>query len=214
MANKKVITSALGRFSNSTSTDGDTSFRKDNVADYTVKKKVEGSYKTKRLVYWLIFAAVIIGMVVALVNISPFVIALVPVFAWMVFFFTYRYVDICYSYAIEDGELIATEIYGEKSDKLLLRTKMPNVLKTAPYEGEFAREVDSMTDAPKLMLVGSMSDPDIYCSIYKTEDGNKALFFFNGTEKTLRAFRYYNSENTVIKNNFLKTPCKMRTSML
>lgn len=202
MAEKKVITSALGRFSNSTSTDGDTSFRKDNVADFTVKKKSEGSYKTKRLVYLVVFVAVMIGLCVALVNISPFVIALVPVFGWILWFFTHRYVDICYSYAIEDGELIATEIYGEKSDKLLLRTKMPNVLKTAPYEGEFKREVDSMTDAPRLELVGSMSDSNIYCSIYKTEDGEKALFFFNGAEKTLRAFRYYNSENTIIKNNF------------
>lgn len=199
MASKKLITSALGRFSNSTSTDGDTSFKKDNTADFTVKKKVEGTYKTKRYMYLLVFAIVIIGMCVALVNISPFVIALVPVFAWMIWFFTHRYVDIQYSYAIEDGELIATEIYGEKADKLLLRVKMPCVKTTAPYEGEHKNTVDSMKEASKVYVVGSMSDSDIYCSIIRTEDGKDILFFFNGTDKTLRAFRYYNSENTIIK---------------
>lgn len=199
MANKKLITSALGRFSNSTSTDGDTSFKKDNTADFTVKKKVEGAYRTKRLVYWLIFLIVIAAMCVALINISPFVIALVPVFAWIIFFFTHRYVDIQYSYAIEDGELIATEIYGEKADKLLLHVKMPCVKKTAPYEGEYKNTVDSMTGASKVYVVGSLSDTDIYCSIIRTEDGKETLFFFNGTDKTLRAFRYYNSENTIIK---------------
>ena len=151
MANKKVITSALGRFSNSTSTDGDTSFKRDNVADYTVKKKAEGKYKMSRLIYLVVFFAVIaVACYLLATMVSPFVIALVPLLGWILWFFTHRYVDICYSYAIEDGELIATEIYGEKSDKLLLRTKMPNVLKTAPYEGEYKAEVDAMTDAPRL----------------------------------------------------------------
>ncbi|MBE6639483.1 MAG: hypothetical protein E7616_08575 [Ruminococcaceae bacterium] len=199
MANKKLITSALGRFSNSTSTDGDTSFKKDNTADYTVKKKVEGKYKLHRMLYLVIFFVIIIALCAILMNISPFVIALVPVFAWMIWFFTHRYVDIQYSYAIEDGALIATEIYGEKADKLLLHIKMPSIIKTAPYEGAYKREIDSMTDvAQRVEVVGSMSDLDIYCSIFRTEDGKTGLFFFNGTEKTLRAFRYYNSENTII----------------
>ena len=200
MANKKLITSALGRFSNSTSTDGDTSFKKDNTADYTVKKKVEGKYSLYRMLYLVIFFAVMIVLCVVLATkISPFVIALVPVFGWIIWFFTHRYLEIEYSYAIEDGELIATEIYGEKTDKLLLRIKMHDVLKTAPYEGEYKREVDSIEAAQRIEVVGSMSDPDIYCSIFRTEDGKKGLVFFNGTEKTLRAFRYYNSENTIIK---------------
>jgi hypothetical protein len=199
MAKNKLITSALGRFSNSTSTDGDTSFKKDNTGDSTVKKKVEGKYKLMRILYLVVFLVVMVALCAALMQISPFVIALVPLFGWMIWFFTHRYVDICYSYAIEEGELIATEIYGEKSDKLLLRTKMPNVLRTVPYNGKYKEEIDALGNLPRLELVGSMSDSDIYCSIYKKEDGSKALFFFNGNEKTLRAFRYYNSENTIVK---------------
>ena len=196
----QLITSALGRVSNATSTDGDTSFKKDNVGDFTVKKKVEGKYKQKKILYFTIFGVVMIALCAVLASFNPFVIALVPVFGWIFWFFTHRYVDIQYSYAIEDGELIAVEIYGEKEDKLLLRTKMPNVLKTAPYEGEYKKEVDAMTDAVRIEVVGSFSDSNIYCSIFCTEDGGKGLFFFNGADKTLRAFRYYNSENTIIKN--------------
>ncbi len=196
----QLITSALGRFSNATSTDGDTSFKKDNTGDFTVKKKVEGSYRLHRMLYLVIFFAIMVILCVILATkISPFVIALVPLFGWIVWFFTHRYVDIQYSYAIEDGEFIAVEIYGEKEDKLLLRTKMPNVLKTAPYEGEFKREVDSLQADERIEVVGSMSDSNIYCSIYRTENGGKGLFFFNPAEKTLRAFRYYNSDNTIIK---------------
>ena len=195
----QAITSALGRFSNATATDGDTSFKKDNTGDFTVKKKVEGKYKQTRLLYIVAFIVLIGALVGILASINPFMISLVPLFAWMFWFFTHRYVDIQYSYAIEDGELIAIEIYGEKEDKLLLRTKMPNVLKTAPYEGEYKREVDSMQADERIVVVGSMSDTDIYCSIYRTENGGKGLFLFNPAEKTLKAFRYYNSENTIIK---------------
>lgn len=125
----KRITSALGKFSNSTVTGDDVSFKKDNVADYTVKKKAEGTYLLAKILYLVIFALVIVGIIIAAAAAGATLLIVVlgsisVLLGWIVWYFTHRYVELSYSYAIENGELIATVIYGEKSDKLLLRIKM------------------------------------------------------------------------------------------
>ena len=47
----KKIVSALGKFSNSTSSGNDDTYKQSNIADYTVAKKVEGKYKTQRILF-------------------------------------------------------------------------------------------------------------------------------------------------------------------
>lgn len=149
----KRITSALGKFSNSTVVGDDVSFKKDNIADFTVKKKVEGSYLLKRILYLVIFIAVILGIIIGGVALNlGFLVAVFGgvsiLLGWIVWYFTHRYLEIEYSYAIENGELIATEIYGQKSDKLLLRIKMNQVDGVAPYDGEYKAAADDPT-APR-----------------------------------------------------------------
>lgn len=200
----KKIVSAAGRFSNSTSSGTDDSFKAKNVGDYTVAKKVEGKYRLARILYIVGFIAVIV-LVIALLSIplgSYGVLAglaLSGLGGWMLWFFTHRYVEIEYSYAIENGELICTEIYGNKSDKLLLHTKISNVERTAPYEDPYKAEADAFDMKDRIYLISSPSSDQIYFSIYKKEDGSKGVVFYEGSTKTIQAFKYYNSQNTVVK---------------
>ena len=64
----KKIVSAAGRFSNSTSSGSDDSFKAKNIGDYTVAKKVEGKYRMARILYIVGFFAVII-LVIALFGV-------------------------------------------------------------------------------------------------------------------------------------------------
>lgn len=204
MANAKKITSAAGRFSNSTVTNSDDAFKNDNVADYTVAKKVEGSYKTKRLLYWVGFFAAIITVIVLLaVLLDPGVVAiggfLIFLLALIAHFFLWRYFCIDYSYAIENGEFFATEIYGEKADKLLIRMRMNQITYVAPYEGEYKAIADKEY-ANRLEIVSTMSAPDVFFLTYKDESGKEGIVFFEACSKSLKAFKYYNSAITVIRN--------------
>ena len=51
----------------------------------------------------------------------------------------------------------------------------------------------------RIYLISSPSSDQIYFSIYKKEDGSKGVVFYEGSNKTLQAFKYYNSQNTVVK---------------
>ncbi|MBQ8215596.1 MAG: hypothetical protein IJZ33_04990 [Clostridia bacterium] len=201
----KKIVSAAGRFSNSTSSGSDDSFKAKNIGDYTVAKKVEGKYRMARILYIVGFFAVIILVIALFGVIIPggygvmAGLAMSGLGGWMLWFFTRRYVEIEYSYAIENGELICTEIYGNKSDKLLLRTKISNIERTAPYEEPYKAEADAFDMKDRIYLISSPSSDQIYFSIYKKEDGSKGVVFYEGSTKTIGAFKYYNSQNTVVK---------------
>ena len=197
----KKITTALGRFSNSTVTNDDTSYKTANVADYTVKKKVEGKYKLARTLYIIFLPIVLLAIAVLLVVLlgaaGLALCTFVILGGWFINFIFWRYLSIEYSYAIENTELIATEIYGEKSDKLLLRIKMSQVDKVQPYDAEYKAEADAISD--RIVAISSWDSPDLYYAIYTKDDGSKGVFFFEAADKTLRAFKYYNGQNTIVR---------------
>ena len=201
---EKRITSALGRFSNSTVTNGDDAFKNPNIADYTVKKKVEGVYAQKRILYWIVFFATIIAFIAVFFALGLGLIAVVlgaiiVLLAWIAKYFTWRYFDIQYSYAIENSEFFATEIYGEKADKLLIRIKMNQITRVAPYEGEWKEYADSRSYSSKLFIAESGKSPDLFFLTYDNKEGGEGIVFFDACSKSLKAFKYYNSEIVTIK---------------
>lgn len=201
---EKRITSALGRFSNSTVTNGDDAFKNPNIADYTVPKKVEGSYALRRKLYWVVFFAAIVILVgtffaLGLGLIAVVLGAIIVLIAWIVKYFTWRYFDIQYSYAIENSEFFATEIYGEKADKLLVRIKMNQITRVAPYDGQYKTEADSKTYDKSLFIAKSADSSDLFFLTYKTEDNKEGIVYFDACSKSLKAFKYYNSEIVTFK---------------
>ena len=111
----------------------------------------------------------------------------------------FRYTKIEYSYAIENSELICTEIYGNTADKLLLRIKTSSIERVIPYEGEYKAEVDRTGFEKKTDLRSTPNTDQAYCVLYRKDDGKQGVVFLEACNKTLKAFKYYNSQNTVVK---------------
>lgn len=199
----KKIVSALGKFSNSTSSGNDDTYKQSNIADYTVSKKVEGKYKTQRILFWVVSIVAILALILVGCIINPFLGLALIVFSVMVImalnYFLFRYLKVEYSYAIENSELICTEIYGNTADKLLLRIKTSSIERVIPYEGEYKAEVDRTGFEKKTDLRSTPNTDQAYCVLYRKDDGKKGVVFLEACNKTLKAFKYYNSQNTVVK---------------
>ncbi len=199
----KKIVSALGKFSNSTSSGNDDTYKQSNIADYTVSKKVEGKYKTQRILFWVVSIVAILALILVGCIVNPFLGLALIVFSVMVImalnYFLFRYLKIEYSYAIENSELICTEIYGNTADKLLLRIKTSSIERVIPYEGEYKAEVDRTGFEKKTDLRSTPNTDQAYCVLYRKDDGKKGVVFLEACNKTLKAFKYYNSQNTVVK---------------
>ncbi len=199
----KKIVSALGKFSNSTSSGNDDTYKQSNIADYTVAKKVEGKYKTQRILFWVVSIVAILALILVGCAINSYLGLALIVFSVMVImalnYFLFRYLKIEYSYAIENSELICTEIYGNTADKLLLRIKTSSIERVIPYEGEYKAEVDRTGFEKKTDLRSTPNTDQAYCVLYRKDDGKKGVVFLEACNKTLKAFKYYNSQNTVVK---------------
>ncbi len=178
----------------------------DNAAskfvNYGVKKKVEGKYILKRIL--LILGYLLFAVVYSVIFLGPFikipgVIAFLPLFIWILIFFTWRFVSIEYEYYILDGEFRMLEVYGSKSSRELCRVRVSAMKTIAPYRDANKAAADAIDSANRIEAVSSMSAPDIYYGIFAGDDGNDCVVFFEVAEKTLKVLKYYNSEIEIVK---------------
>ncbi|MBQ8552146.1 MAG: hypothetical protein IJ428_04955 [Clostridia bacterium] len=176
----------------------------DNAAstfvNYGVKKKVEGKYKIARILMVCGYVAFALSyfMFFVSMNILP-VIALLPVFTWIITFFTWRYVSIEYEYYILDGEFRLLEVFGSKSMRELCRVRISAMEMIAPYKGSAKIKANAVDESARIYGVSTMENPDIYFAIFNDKDGTKRVVFFEATEKTLKVIKYYNSDVEVVK---------------
>ncbi len=151
------------------------------------------------IVFALLYCCTFLGVFFHL-NL-PMVIAFLPVFLWIMIFFTWRYTQVEYEYIISDGEMRMMKIYGGKSMRLLFRTRISSMNLIAPYNGEHRAAADKIPAENRICCVSSMSSPDIYFGIFR-EDSKERAVFFEATEKTLRVIKYYNSEVVISKTRY------------
>ncbi len=173
-----------------------------NFVNFGVKKKSEGSYKLKRTL--LLMAYILVPVAIATVFISikilP-ILATLPVFTWMFIFFTWRYASIEYEYIILDGEFRMLEVYGAKSMRVLCSTRVSGMTAIAPYNHANKAAADAVPAANRIEAVSSMSASDIYYAVFK-DGGEDFVVFFEATEKTLKALRYYNDKTVITKTRY------------
>ena len=173
-----------------------------NFVNYGVKKKAEGKYGLKRTLFilmYILIPAAIAGVFIA-IKILP-ILATLPVFLWMLIFFTWRYASVEYEYIILDGEFRMLKVYGSKSMRVLVSTRVSGMTAIAPYDSEHKAAADAVPAANRIEAVSTMSAPDIYYAIF-TEDNEEYAVFFEATAKTLKALRYYNESTVITKTRY------------
>ena len=90
------------------------------------------------------------------------------------------------------------KLYGAKSQRELCRVRVSEMKTVAPYTGEYRAIADKVPAANRIEAVSSMSAPDAYFAIFNCE-GEECVIFFEATEKTLKALKYYNQNVVVSK---------------
>ena len=165
--------------------------------EYTVAQKHEGkwkTYKTLTLLGYVAFAGAYFAIAFATTIGIPLV-AILPLFLWMLIFFTYKYVNPEYKYKITEGNLYFFRITGKK-EKEIFKTRICDATYIMPLsEGEAKiRDVE-----PKKIYsaLPSLQTADPYVIIFKNEMGEPLAFTFKATSDGLKSLRFYN-KNTVM----------------
>ncbi|MGM9636903.1 MAG: hypothetical protein ACI3YK_02850 [Eubacteriales bacterium] len=176
----------------------DDAFGSSNYAEFVVEKKVEGSYKTHRLLMILAYVAVIGVLVGLFIKINVFLVALAPIIGWILIFFTWPFVSIEYKYTVDNSMFNGYTVYGGKREVPMFSCKVRDFTLIAPDNDKYSTEKEAFTDAKTVSLLPTEGCPDQYFALYSSETGEKSIVYFRATGQALKAFKYYNSAATVV----------------
>ncbi len=177
----------------------DRSTHSTNYTEFTVKKKIEGPILTQRLLFALLYVAVVVLAFVALGSGG------VGMYLGVVFFlgviilvyFTWPLTNYEYEYVTESGEItFSTIIAGGRIRKKNLSFKIKDCEIIAPYSSEKYNDYASITKKYDFRKSVKQTE-DVYFAVIEEKNG-KAIVLFQCTNKALKIFRSYNKEHTVV----------------
>jgi len=166
-----------------------------NYTEFTVAQKAEGTYRTKRLLMILLYAAYAVLYMLLFITKIPMLVALLPVTLWILIFFTWRFVSVEHEYMIASGVMTFVDILGGRSRQVLFAVTVKDMLEIAPVTGEGkAWYADAKT---VIDLRGSVKCTDGYAFTVKNDAGEKVAVLFAATDKAVKIMKYYNAATVV-----------------
>ena len=169
--------------------------------EYTVAQIHEGKWKLYR---WLMIAgyAIFAASYFFIAYKSRFIpiVAILPLFMWMLVYFTYKYVNPEYKYTVSEATLRFFVIYG-KTEKERLSLRICDADFIIPLETALEKIKEY---APKhtISALPTSHGTDSYIILYKNSEGEPSAFIFKATSEALKALKFYN-KNTVITDTDL-----------
>lgn len=174
---------------------------------FTVEKKVEGSYKTKRIL-------MIIGIV--LLYLLPFslffffsklswvIFIIVPV--WIGFVakglqpFIFCWVQWSYIYEVKDmGTFTAFKRYGARKPTELVKTRIQEFTVIAPLTEETKQTALACKNVYWLAASEFEIGENDYYALFKNEQGEDCAVVFECPEKMIGICKFYNKTNLTVK---------------
>ena len=167
--------------------------------EFVVTQKIEGKWRMRRMlaiVGYVVFALAFFTLGVTVRLLVP-LLALTPLFLWMLVFFTWRYTRPDYEITTVSNSLRFAIVYGNRTRRPQLEVEFRKMQKIAPYDDAGQAEVKRFAPDKTYTAVSSMDAPDLYYAIWE-EEKNHCVLFFEATEQLLKICKYYNSAATVI----------------
>ena len=174
-----------------------------NTYEYSAQQKPEGKFRVRMILFlalYFLFSATYF-VVIYITRVLPLG-AILPIFLWMLIFFTWRYVKPDYKYEIVTGTLTFTVRYGNKrKGKVATEFKVSSAHAIIPA-ADSEPTVKEFAPAKVYSALPSVSAADAYVALYTDKSGNKCAFYFVATEQALKLLRFYNSRTVVVKTTY------------
>ena len=167
--------------------------------EYGVDKKREGKLKLLANLLIALYIFFVVGTfgVLYWIRLIP-VGALIPLFLWILIFFTWRYVQIDDIYYIESGALTLVRKYGNRKKKTLTELRIKEAELIAPL-ADSAGAVRDFAAEREIDARPSTDAVDVYVILYRDKDGKRTALYIQATAAALKSLRYYNEKTVVTK---------------
>ena len=169
-----------------------------NYAEFAVSRKSDGKIRLQRLLFILLyiaFAAVYCFVFLVLVKMGP-VIAILPLFLLIIWFFTWKLTKMEYMYIVTQGYLHIYVYNGYNNAKEVLKEKLSENEGIYPAKDEDYKKIASGCDAELDYSAGKNTE-DRYFAVFQM-NGKKTAVYFTASSKLLTVMRYFGGENVVV----------------
>ena len=164
--------------------------------EYTVAQKHEGKWRAYKWLMIAAYAAFAATYFIIAISIRfPQIVAVLPLFIWILVFFTYKYVNPEYRYKITEGHLHFYRVFGKKQ-KEILKIRLIDATCIMPLE-DAIENIKAADPKKTYSALPSRVCSDSYIILYKNEDNESVAFMFKVTSDALKSLRFYN-KNTVM----------------
>jgi hypothetical protein len=167
--------------------------------EFVVAQKREGKIQLFRIlavVSYVLFFCVVAAALILLHF--PWMVAVLPIFEWMLIFFTWRYRSVEFEYSMTSGNITFSYIYGGRSRKTALETAIKRFQEIAPLDDAALSRLEARDIQKEYRFISSDDAPDIYYALLE-EDGELSVVLFEATQKALGILRFYNPLTVVTK---------------
>ncbi len=169
-----------------------------NYAEFSIARKPDRTIKTQRLLFILLYAAFAAAYIVMFTIVVPMVmlIAVLPLFVLILWFFTWKLTKIEYTYVVYQGQMHVYRHNGYNKAKEIVSAKVSENEGIFPLSDEDAAKMIESCEMEVDVSVGKGSD-DRYAAIFRL-GGAKTVVYFTAAAKLLTALRYYGGEKVIV----------------
>ena len=162
-----------------------------NTYEFVVAQKREGKVQLFRIL-------AVVSYVLFFCVVAPWMVAVLPIFEWILIFFTWRYQSVEFEYSMTSGNITFSYIYGGRSRKTALETAIKRFQEVAPLDDAALSRLEARDIQKEYRFISSDDAPDIYYALLE-EDGELSVVLFEATQKALGILRFYNPMTVVTK---------------
>ena len=169
-----------------------------NYAEFAGARKPDGKIRMQRFLFillYLMFALAYCFIFLVVYKMGP-VIAILPLFLLIMWFFTWKLTKVEYMYVVTQGHLHVYRYDGYNKAKEVLRQKLSENEGIYPSDDTdyepFAKDCEAMLD----YSAGKNTD-DRYFAIFRI-NGKKTAVYFTASAKILTGMRYFGGEKVIV----------------
>lgn len=168
--------------------------------EFVVSQKLTGKWLAYRILAVVGYVLFVVGFFILGTTLFKFflpMIALTPIFLWMLIFFTWRYTRPDYELTTVSNTLRFTVVYGNRTRRPQLEVEFPRMRKIAPLDEAGEAEIQRYAPEKVYCAASSMDARDLYYALWE-EDKKTCVLYFEATTHLLKICKYYNSAATVV----------------
>jgi len=176
-------------------------FSEDNAsfgyAEFSVTRKPDGKIKMQRFLFVLLyaaFAALYCTLFLVVWKMAP-LIAILPLFIFILWLVTWKFTNIEYTYIVHQGQLHIYRVNGFNKAKEVFSAKISE--NDGIYPASDAEYEKALLGCTALDYSAGRNMPDLYFAVFPT-DKERVAVYFTAAAKLLESLRYYGGEKVIV----------------